>query len=277
MASTLNKRMNDLIMLNSDADFVEFQVHDDLKHNISILDHTPVQTKNFAGYFTIHGEGETDQKSKIRFCSKDSNERKQYVSESIFLYSSVLNYLYPKKVSRIILHPDGLSHKISRREQIELLVMSLTEIAEKIKGIDCVCIEPRGGDRHKKVLRLDIKDIQILQQYLELYSKKEIGLCIDIAQLFVIYGNSGTADFLNELRSIRIPIRELHISDVLINRNVKNRVAMEIGIGSINWKLILPLVLEHCNDLLIETLGGIKVFQRSKAFLESLLKQNGVT
>ena len=44
---------------------------------------------------------------------------------------------------------------------------------------------------------------------------------------------------------------------------------MEVGTDSIDWRLILPPLLEHCSELLIETLGGIKVFQRSKSFLES--------
>ena len=42
------------------------------------------------------------------------------------------------------------------------------------------------------------------------------------------------------------------------------------------WKLILPLILQHCNEFLIETLGGVKVFQRSKAYLESLVVDNDV-
>lgn len=51
---------------------------------------------------------------------------------------------------------------------------------------------------------------------------------------------------------------------------------MEVGTGSIDWKLILPLILQHCGDLLIETLGGVRVFQRSKIFLESLLREQNV-
>ena len=95
MAPSLKKKINNLDILNSYADFIEFQVHDELKHNIITLDHISPPINDIPGYFTIHGEGETDQKSKIRFCSKNSNERKQYVNESIFLYSSVLNYFYP--------------------------------------------------------------------------------------------------------------------------------------------------------------------------------------
>jgi hypothetical protein len=91
--------------------------------------------------------------------------------------------------------------------------------------------------------------------------------------LYVVYGNEGTAQFLKDLSSIRISIKEFHISDVLQNAKVKNRVAMEVGNGSIDWKLILPLILQHCNELLIETLGGVKVFLRSKKFLDSLMKE----
>lgn len=103
-----------------------------------------------------------------------------------------------------------------------------------------------------------------------------IGLCVDLAQLFVVHGNEGIVHFLDELKTIRVPVKEFHISDVLQEKKVINRVAMEVGIGSIDWKLILPLILQHCNDLLIETLVGVKVFQRSKVFLESLLMESNM-
>jgi sugar phosphate isomerase/epimerase len=99
----------------------------------------------------------------------------------------------------------------------------------------------------------------------------KIGLCIDIAQLFIVHGNNGIVRFPNDLRSLRLPVKEFHISDVYQNKKVTNRVAMEVGTGAIDWQLIFPLLLQHCRELLIETLGGIKVFQRSKSFLESLV------
>ena len=91
----------------------------------------------------------------------------------------------------------------------------------------------------------------------------KIGLCIDIAQLFIVNGNNGIVRFLDDLRSLQLPVKEFHISNIYHNKKVTNRVAMEVGTGSIDWKLILPLLLQHCNELLIETLGGIKVYERS--------------
>jgi hypothetical protein len=129
----------------------------------------------------------------------------------------------------------------------------------------------RGGDRHRKVLRANLDDILLLDYYLNSTGGPRIGLCIDVAQLFTLYGNSGTAEFLKQLKSACLPVKEFHVSDVLSTEVTTHRVAMEVGSGNINWKLILPLILENCNNLLIETLGGVKVFQRSKMFLESLM------
>lgn len=135
-----------------------------------------------------------------------------------------------------------------------------------------VCIEPRGGDLQRKVLRPEIEDIRILQEKLNSNGINKIGLCLDIAQLFIVHGNNGIVLFLDEIRSLQLPVKEFHISDVYHNnKKVTNRVAMEVGTGSIDWQLILPLLLQHCNELLIETLGGIKVYQRSRSFLESLV------
>jgi hypothetical protein len=260
-------------MLNFSAAFAELQVHDKVDEHPEML-RTLVVPNTFAGHLSFHGEGETDGKRKIKFSSNDPGEREQYIKECINLYSLVSRQLSPHRILRLILHPDTLSMKVPRSEQIGLLAISLTEIIEKLEGIDGVCIEPRGGERQRKVLRADLEDIRLLQGFLNAKGMDEnIGLCIDVAQLYVIYGNEGTAQFLKDLRSIHIPVKEFHISDVLQTATVKNRVAMEVGTGSIDWKLILPLILQHCNYLLIETLGGVKVFQRNKMFLDSLLKE----
>jgi hypothetical protein len=270
MGTSLKRTIEDLEAKNFQPYFAEFQVHDELLSNIGPLCNI-VQPSRYRGHFTIHGEGETDGKKKIKFSSTDRRERERYINECIGLYSFVLTRLSPHRILRVILHPDTLSKRVSRSEQLSLLAMSLTEVAEKLNGIDGICIEPRGGERQNKVLRADLDDIKILQGFLDANSIGNIGLCIDVAQLFVVYGNEGTAQFLKDLSLINMPVKEFHISDVLQNTNIKNRVAMEVGTGSIDWKLILPLTLQHCNDLLIETLGGVKVFIRSKKFLDSLL------
>lgn len=100
-----------------------------------------------------------------------------------------------------------------------------------------------------------------------------IGLCIDLAQVIIVHGTEGNAiNFLNQLReSFDMPILEWHLSDVAINQN---RVAVEVGKGRINWTKLLPSVVSCCRSILIETLGGTKVFQRSRAHLESLVNNS---
>lgn len=192
------------------------------------------------------------------------------------LISKLLSeHLNTHKIMRLILHPDALSRKLSRRDQLELLAISLSDISDRIYGINTVCIEPRGGDRQGKVLRTEMEDITLLGHFLKALGVNKVGLCMDVAQVFVVHGNTGSREFLEELKSINLPVEEFHISDVVQNKKIKNRVAMEIGTGVIDWKLILPLILQHCNDLLVETLGGIKIFQRSRSYLESLVMGKG--
>jgi hypothetical protein len=211
--------------------------------------------------------GIMEGKRKIKFCCENTVERRNYVIENAALYALITELLHTHKVPRLILHPDTLSKKMIRKFQIELLSQSLSEISDQIFGVGSICIEPRGGDRQGKVLRAELGDLALLQEQLKSLGAKKIGLCIDITQLFVVHGNEGSADFLEQLKSIPLSVKEFHISDVWQTKKLTNRIAMEIGTGWIDWKLILPLVLQHCNNLLIETLGGIKVFQRSKSYL----------
>ena len=187
------------------------------------------------------------------------------------LYSTILKKTDKYNVERIILHPDTLTSKIGRSQQLELLAKSLSELCDRIGNRVVICIEPRGGDRQGKVLRNHIQDIEIFQQMLRMLGEKRVGLCIDIAQLYIVHGNIGSVNFLKKLESIQLPVKEFHLSDVFRSKYVKNRVAMEIGTGSVDWRLLLPFILGHCNELLIETLGGTKVFQRSKEFLKSVI------
>lgn len=269
MGTSLNKTILDLESVGSEASFAELQIPDNLKYSSIALENT--RFLKFPGFLTIHGEGETDGKAKIKFSSDNTTERRRYIKECINLYSFVLRHFCSHKVLRVILHPDTLSNKFTREKQIEILATSLTEIADKLEDIEFICIEPRGGDRQKKVLRAHTEDIRLLEEYLNGNNVHKIGLCIDVAQLFVVHGNEGTVQFLKDLSTARLPVKEFHISDVLNNKKIKNRVAMEVGTGSIDWQLVLPSVLQHCNNFLIETLGGVKVFERSKTFLEYLI------
>lgn len=256
--------------LQGEAAFIEIQVHDKLKFKSERLGQFHLHP-DFDGFLSIHGEGETDGKRKILLSSVNQSERQRYVRETIRLYSSVIQQFKPNSLKRVIIHPDTLDRRISRFEQIMNLAASLTELNESLDTE--VCVEPRGTDRHGKVLRNEIDDLTALNDIL---GSSDIGLCIDLAQLFVVHGNEGIPRFLEELKSIRLPVKEFHVSDVSRSKKILNRVATEVGKGAIDWQPILPLMLQHCDELLIETLGGVTVFQRSKAFLEALVRENEV-
>lgn len=87
------------------------------------------------GYFTFHGEGETDGKRKLKFCSTRSIERITYVKKSIDLYNKFLESFGNHKVSRFILHPDTINRKTSRHSQIEQLALSLSQIVDQISYV----------------------------------------------------------------------------------------------------------------------------------------------
>lgn len=252
------------------ATFVELQVHDKIKHIAGLIPASPVPSSDL--YFTFHGEGETDGKKKIRFCSTNREERRKYITESIHLYTLVSEKFPSGKIRRLILHPDSIHKGPSRNVQISILADSLIALSDGLKAaLDCeVCIEPRGTTRHGKVLRIEIDDLQLLNDLLKENGSK-IGLCIDVAQMFIVHGNFGSSELLQALRTFHIPVREFHVSDVVQNRKIVNRVGMEVGSGAISWKILLPLMFALNQSLLIETLGGFNVYSRSKSFLTSLL------
>ena len=179
-------RTNILSELKS-IQFLELQVRDNLKHRLYAI-HDLGVSNTFGGYVTLHGEGETDGKRKIVFCSHDESTRKNYVTECVNLYSTILTKTDKYNVERIILHPDTLTSKIGRTQQLELLAKSLSELSDRIGSRVLICIEPRGGDRQGKVLRNHLQDIEILQQMLKMLGEKRVGLCIDIA-IFMILCN----------------------------------------------------------------------------------------
>src|SRR5690242_3225996 len=123
MSSSLMKSPIELELLGSQASFVELQIHDKLKRDIITRNNIKIP-ENFIGYLTIHGEGETDGIPKIKFCSSDKEQRQKYVNESVNLYSLISKCINTHTIPRVILHPDNLSKKISRKQQIELLAKS---------------------------------------------------------------------------------------------------------------------------------------------------------
>jgi sugar phosphate isomerase/epimerase len=254
-------------LLTGEASFIEIQLHD----QSSTAAFPPRLADLFKGYVTIHGEGETDGRNTIRFCSTGHSERNQYVQSAAGRYLSVIDLFGSGRVRRIILHPSTLSKKRDRNEQLQVLARSLEELKDLLPSSVSMCIEPRGNSRHGKVLRLDLDDLAYFRD--SLGNRSGVGLCIDIAQLFVTQGNQKMGSFLSGIKETGLSVNELHLSDVFSSGRLKNRVAMEIGKGAIDWDLVLPDLKATCDDWLIETLGGIPVFRRSKAFLEKMVNQ----
>jgi sugar phosphate isomerase/epimerase len=185
----------------------------------------------------------------------------------VALYRRVIDH-FQDRVRRLVLHPDSVDRKVAREAQIQLLAASVAEIKDRLPELQ-VCIEPRGGDRQNKVLRLELQDILNLKKHLcAIGAFEQIGLCIDLAQAVIVHGNARTIKFLDELNSTDFQILELHLSDVGLDQN---RVAVEVGKGRIDWPKLFPSALNCCKAVLIETLGGIKVFQRSQAYLHTLV------
>ncbi len=242
----------DVNALNDSADFVEVQIHDSLSEQFDDIKHLAILSDTFSGYITLHGEGETDGKRKILFSSANSTDRHHYVSNCAILYQKVIDHFHDK-TRRLILHPDSLNSREPRETQLGTLATSLVEMHHRLPKDIQICIEPRGGDRQKKVLRTELEDIRFLYEHLSsLGASKGIGLCVDLAQVVIVHGeededNDGNDNVNGDIKFLRqltqtsgLPILEWHLSDVATNRN---RVAVEVGMGRINWLKMLPLVL----------------------------------
>ena len=77
MTSSLYNISKESEIVGSQASFLELQVHDKFKQDndfISKLNYAG----QFNGYLTIHGEGETDGRKKIKFSSVNKTEKKVY-------------------------------------------------------------------------------------------------------------------------------------------------------------------------------------------------------
>lgn len=272
MNTRLESLEDDILALEDSAGFLEVQIHDKLLGPFSRIGTKVNFPDSFSGYVTLHGEGETDGRRRIQFCSPDNSERQRYISNCLTLYETVIDHL-KGEVRRVILHPDSLASRTQKQAQIQLLAASLADLQDKLSKVQ-VCIEPRGGFRQKKVLQSDMKDILSLGNHLSsLGASNRIGLCIDLAQSVIVHGNQGTVTFLDNLRSINLRVQELHLSDVAVGQN---RVAAEVGKGRVDWANILPAALKCCKAILIETLGGVKVFRRSKGYLQDLVNPNEI-
>jgi hypothetical protein len=235
MNSLVTRLPLDIDALHKSADFIEIQIHDRLHEQFDKVKHLAILPDTFSGYITLHGEGETDGKKRILFSSSNDTERRQYVSNCVILYQKVIDHFHDR-VRRLILHPDSIHSKEPREIQLATLATSLVEIYDRLPKNIQICIEPRGGDRQKKVLRTELEDIRFLYKHLSsLGASKRIGLCVDIAQVVIVHGeengenndNDTTKKFLRQLTGTSgMPILEWHLSDVATNQN---RVAVEVG------------------------------------------------
>jgi hypothetical protein len=266
--NTSGRRLqSEMEKLGDEISFIEVQAHDKLKN--SKLDFKI--SGHFEGYITIHGEKETDGIRRIRFSDPDAEIRKKYLESSATLYMAVADSLGMKRVRRIILHPDKATRREKTQDQLRRMMESLAELHDMLPKSIQLCIEPRGDRSGRKVLKLELEDLFFFEDYLGAGSG--IGLCLDIAQIVAMHGNRNAETFLREVERMRLDVGELHLSDILIVGKLKNRVAMEIGTGMVDWDALLPHAWKLCRACLIETLGGIPVFRRSKHFLEKMMRQ----
>jgi sugar phosphate isomerase/epimerase len=266
--NTSGRRLqSEMEKLGDEISFIEVQAHDKLKN--SKLDFKI--SGHFEGYITIHGEEETDGIRRIRFSDPDAEIRKKYLESSATLYIAVADSLGMKRVRRIVLHPDKATRREKTQDQLRRMMESLAELHDMLPKSIQLCIEPRGDRSGRKVLKLDLEDLFFFEDYLGAGSG--IGLCLDIAQIVAMHGNRNAETFLREVERMRLDVGELHLSDILTVGKLKNRVAMEIGTGMVDWEALLPHAWKLCRACLIETLGGIPVFRRSKHFLEKMIRQ----
>jgi sugar phosphate isomerase/epimerase len=255
--------------LSACADFVEIPVHDNLRPGIDRL----FIADNYEGFITLHGEGETDGLRRIRFSCPNKQDRVKYTKRVVRLFNYAMKAAGTVLVQAAIIHPDTLHRGRSRASQIEWLAESLMELSSGC-NIPEICIEPRGGDRQRKVVRSHIQDVLLLNEMLEGGTK--ISYCIDLAQTYCAHGFHGVLEMIDQCLANEISIRELHASDVIATKRSK-RLGMEIGTGEVDFSEIMGKIQGmHCR-LLIETLGGFPVFSRSLTYLTQMeAKRNAI-
>jgi hypothetical protein len=249
--------------LGEQADFIEIPVHDDfLRRGVSAF-----APDHFGGFLTLHGEGETDGHRRIRFSSPSRRDRIRYAKHSARMFNLAHDQIGPLRTRAVIVHPSTLSGRFTRFAQIEWFVESLCTLSDSCTVTE-ICVEPRGGNRQRKVVRSEIQDIVCLHQA-AVKNGIRLGFCIDLAQTYCAYGTQGVANLIGECISHDIPIKEIHVSDVVETRRSK-RLGMEIGTGRIDFLQALGHLRDSSVRLLIETIGGLPVFTRSLEHLKRL-------
>jgi endonuclease IV len=249
--------------LDGHADFIEIPVHDDyLSRGISAS-----VPDWFKGFVTLHGEGETGGRRLIQFSARRKQTRSQYAENAARLFNNASQKLGELRTRAVVVHPATLSHKYSRENQIDWFAESLSILCDSCV-VPEICVEPRGGDRQRKVVRSEIQDILSLREALS-SNGVQVGYCIDLAQTYCTHGMEAVVDLVRNCISHDLPIKEFHASDVA-GASHSNRLGMEIGTGRIHFACILGEMRELRSRLLIETIGGLPVFRRSLECLRSL-------
>lgn len=257
-----------MLQIQGMADFMEIPAHDSLiKYSRREIEHLLLPFKEFEGYLVLHGEGETDGKRHIEFSSPRLDTRRKYTESIISLYKSIIDVMQTK-TRALILHPGRFSKRYKRIDQIFWMVEGITAISEEVPTLS-ICIESRGGDKQGKVIRATMDDILLLNRVLKEFGTQRIFHCLDIAQAFIVHGRLGLERLLKDLQIRQIQIQEIHVSDVVITIEGVHQLGREIGTGLIAWNSVLKLIPPEAR-ILIETLGGPKVFKRSLTFLNKV-------
>lgn len=253
------------------ADFIEISVQDQrastqykILQNFfdeGVFDDFTIANK----YIVLHGEGEMDGKRRIKLASFDTQKRLDYIT---FLSDSYQDFKYNfgDLIKSVVLHPDSLRNSKHQDKKIELLVDSLIRLEDELYPVNLV-IESRGS-KDRKVLRPTFEDISTFHEILKERGAKNIYQCFDIAQCFILAGQEGLVDLLQKLNTFNIPICEFHVSDVRISSLKIPQTAQMVGSGLIRWDQVIPLL--KGKRMLIETIGGVNVFNRSIEFLSKL-------
>jgi hypothetical protein len=253
--------------LNNRADFIEIPVHDDFLVERRQV-HIP---KNYRGFITLHGEGETDGRRRIKFADPSRTIRLRYVAKVARIFNRVSEQVGSSLVKAVIVNPSHLARTHHKDTQFAWFADSLAELRDTCV-VPEICVEPRGGEQQRKLVRSETHDISSLWEAVK-DRGVEIMYCIDVAQTHCAYGISGIESIIRESASNGVPISELHISDV-VRTERSTRVGMEIGTGEVKFAKVLKETRNLICRLLIETIGGVRVFSRSLDFLTHLEEQD---
>ena len=256
---------HDFELRSCKIDFIEISVKDEKILAITRFlsekkNRLVIESLSEAGVtFTLHGEGEIDDKRRIYLAHPDDSRRKQYINQTIDHLNTVINLL-DENVVNVVVHPDLLLKKVGRTQQITMLAESLGIISDYLPPKIPISIESRGSKK-PRCLRPTITDLQFLEEKLSELGIQKVFHCIDVAQA-MIYNEFNYFTVVDLIKSFYDKTKEYHLSDVMISSRGHPILGQPLGKGIITWQRIVP----HLNvDALhlFETIGGIKAFEYS--------------